>query len=457
RSNGVLRPYGDLLFTYPLTACDAVREVPHGYLVYKFVLHYEPSPKRFPSRAHRISVDIECRYQRSHHVFQLAVKPTWKTAVLHKTLKGRPSDFQIELMDDSWSKPAKSHVYQLGQTVNVQVSAPQLPSGGRVYISSCYATPSSGSHQSLSYTIIDNFGCMLDSKSDPGASEFVYRTDKTLRFTLEAFQFTADPDTEISIHCKLSVTSEEPSPAHKSCMYTGDRWRALTGDDSICECCDSQCVTSKTRRAMMEGSATSGSLLVSDQPDAAGDGFLPGSLSLVSIGREENATVSRHIDKLHSPESPWDSTDVVKYDDDDDDDDYEEEEDDYMEEELKEDEVESRVILEVMTDEGELEKVVFRHGVLVEESKEAQVKDSNETGVDGSGHGEEEHLFVGEEENGRSEGTKDTVFDAQQGIHLIQKEGEVLRHWAQLERLKVSLQREGQPLVSEGEEENRSY
>lgn len=91
KSNGVLRPFGDLLFTYPLTACDSVRQVrfarilfvsrlylhnvelsisdtssqsPHGYLVYKFVLHYEPSPKHFPSRAHRLDVDIQCRYQR---------------------------------------------------------------------------------------------------------------------------------------------------------------------------------------------------------------------------------------------------------------------------------------------------------------------------------------------------------------------------------------------------------
>lgn len=32
-----------------------------------------------------------------------------------------------------------------------------------------------------------------------------------------------------------------------------DRWKTLAGDDSICECCDSQCVTSKPRRAMMEG------------------------------------------------------------------------------------------------------------------------------------------------------------------------------------------------------------
>lgn len=33
KSNGVLRPYGDLLFTYPLTACDAVREVRNAYLI----------------------------------------------------------------------------------------------------------------------------------------------------------------------------------------------------------------------------------------------------------------------------------------------------------------------------------------------------------------------------------------------------------------------------------------
>ncbi|XP_071354412.1 zona pellucida sperm-binding protein 3-like [Trachinotus anak] len=448
KSNGALRPYGDLLFTYPLTACDAVREAPQGYLFYKFVLHYEPSPKRLSSRPHRMDIDIECRYQRNHHVYQLAVKPTWQTAVVRKRLKGRPSDFQIELMDDSWSIPAKSQVYQLGQTVNFQVSAPHLSSRGKLYISTCYATPSAGSQSPLKYAIISNFGCMLDSKRDPGASQFIHRTDKTLRFSLKAFQFTADPDSEISIHCKLSVTSEEPSPAHKSCSYRGNRWRALTGDDSICECCDSQCVTSKSRRAMMEGSASSMSLLVSDQPYTAEDGFLPASPSLVSISREGKATVSRGFDELHSQESLRQSADVVKYDDDD----YEEEEG-YMEEELEEDEAESRVILEEMTDDREVEKLVFRHGVLVEESKEAEVKDSNEFGVDGSGYGTEDFLEVEE----RSEGREDEISDAQQAIDLNWKEDEVLRHWAQLEQLRVSLQREVQPLDSKGEEENRKY
>lgn len=32
-----------------------------------------------------------------------------------------------------------------------------------------------------------------------------------------------------------------------------NRWRALSGDDYICDCCESQCITSKSKRAMLEG------------------------------------------------------------------------------------------------------------------------------------------------------------------------------------------------------------
>ncbi|KAI4804509.1 hypothetical protein KUCAC02_026135 [Chaenocephalus aceratus] len=272
KSNGVLRPYGDLLFTYPLTACGAVRESPPGYLLYKFTLHYEPSPKRFPTRAQRIDVDIECRYQRNHHVHKLTVQPTWETPVLRKKLKGNANDFQMELMDDLWSTPALSRV--------------------------CTSLERRDSKSSLKYSIIGNFGCMLDSKSDPGASRFVSRTDKTLRFSIQAFQFTADPDSEVNIHCKLLVSSEDPGPAHKSCTYKKDRWKALSGDESICDCCDSQCVPSKLQRAMMEGFSSSGSLLVSDQPYTTEDDLLPVGIS--GVGH-----VTMHdTDKLHSQETP---------------------------------------------------------------------------------------------------------------------------------------------------------
>ncbi|XP_060919407.1 uncharacterized protein LOC132993539 [Labrus mixtus] len=427
KSNGVLRPYGDLLFTYHLTACDAMRELPSGYLVYKFVLHYEPSPKRFPSRAHRIDVNIECRYQRNLHVYQLTVEPTWETAVVRMRLKGSSNDFQMELMDDSWSRPSKSEVYQLGKAVNFQVSAPNLPTNWKLYISSCFATPASGFKPPLTYTIIDNFGCMMDIPGDgsPGASQFISRTDKTLRFSLKAFQFTSDPDAEVNIHCKLFVTSEDPSPTHKSCTYKEQRWKALTGDNSICECCDSQCGTSEPIRATMEGSASIGSLLISDQDD-----FLPVRTSSISKGGE--AIISHYIDELNLSKDLLESLDVVKDDDDDDDDDEED---------------------RVYTDEDgeltepDLEELGLRE-VLEEEEKDSAGNSFILIEHEGSEYLEQEDYSESEE------GREDEMSVVQQVIHQHEKEAEVLRHWVELEQTlstEASVQRElQQPQDEEG-------
>ncbi|KAM4542886.1 uncharacterized protein PAE49_019384 isoform 2-T2 [Odontesthes bonariensis] len=297
RSNGDLGPHGDLLFTYPLTSCSGVRELLRDFLIYKYVLHYEPSPKRFPSRAHPIDVVVECHYLRHYSVQQLAVRPTWQTVVVGKKLKGRPIDFEITSMD-----------------VNIQVSALHLLTGEKLYISSCNATSSSGPKSSLKYIIVGNFGCMLDSKLNPGSSEFISRTDETLRFSFKAFQFTADPDTEVSIHCKLFVTSEDSGPAHKSCTYRDHRWRALAGHDSICDCCESKCVTIKPRRALVEGSASSGPLLVSDPLYTAEEGFLPVTSSAVGSIREDKINGSYYIG-WNSNDEIWESAAVLKHDD----------------------------------------------------------------------------------------------------------------------------------------------
>ncbi|XP_034077837.1 uncharacterized protein LOC117549846 [Gymnodraco acuticeps] len=424
KSNGVLRPY----VSDPLLDFDSR---PPGYLLYKFTLHYEPSPKRFPTRAQRIDVDIECRYQRNHHVHKLTVQPTWETPVLRKKLKGNANDFQMELMDDLWSTPAQSRVYQLGKTVNFQISAPHLSTGSKLYINSCYASPSSDSKSSLKYSIIGNFGCMLDSKSDPGASRFVSRTDKTLRFSIQAFQFTADPDSEVNIHCKLLVSSEDPGPAHKSCTYKNDRWKALSGDKSICDCCDSQCVPSKLQRAMMEGFSSSGSLLVSDQPYTTEDDLLPVGIS--GVGH-----VTMHdTDKLQ--ETPLESDDVVTYDD------YNEELDyAYEEEGFEEDEEGSGFILGVMP-EPHSEELGFRDRVSVE----SKVKDSHQLKEDGSG-------FVGREESEEQEDFK----GGEDETHWNQEEAEVLRHWEQLDEIftsQVVPQRESHLPASESEEEERKH
>ncbi|XP_056151335.1 zona pellucida sperm-binding protein 3 [Lampris incognitus] len=400
KSNGVLSPYGDLLFTYPLTECGALREMPPGSLVYKFVLRYVPSPKRFRSRAHPIDVNIECRFHRYHHVYQLAVRPTWKTAILRKKLRGRTDSFQIQLMDDSWTMPAKSQVYQLGQTVNFQVSASLLPPGGKMYISSCYVKPSKVSRSTIKYPIIDNFGCLLESQRDPGASQFVSpRTDKTLRVSLNAFQFTSHPDTQINIHCKVFVTSEDPGPTHKSCTYRENGWTALTGADSICKCCESQCVTSKQRRAMMEGSASSGPLLVSDQPSTPEDGYLP-----VGVGGEGaledilafEMDMNQQITELHSTENLWDHTDLPKYDGD-------EGRRSYTDLEKEETQLngDGRITAEVVKDIGFENLLDLTARQFLEERQKFDGGDLEEFGEDGSGYlAAEEFLRWGEQELG---------------------------------------------------------
>ncbi|XP_007549221.1 zona pellucida sperm-binding protein 3 [Poecilia formosa] len=359
RSNGISRPHGDLLFTYPLTACDGVRELPDDYLVYKYVLHYKPSPKRFPSRAHQIDVNIECHYQRDHAVYQLAVQPTWQTVVLRKKLKGRPMEFQINLMDGSWRTPAKSQVYLLGQTVNIQVSAPHLPAGLKLYTNSCYAAPSSGSKSSLKYTLIDNFGCMLDSKHEPGSSQFVSRTDKTLRFSLRTFQFTANPDTKVTIFCKLFVTSGEPGPAQKSCTYQDGRWQALTGEDSICECCDSTCVTSKPRRAL-EGFAVSKPLLISDQPHTSENWYQEMIPSADNRGREDEGKL--HYKDLNDNQKLWEDAAGEKH---------EKANDKWLEE---------SETIRGETVEPELEELADSKGVLAHKWSEPKLSDLNEFG-----------------------------------------------------------------------------
>ncbi|XP_076017643.1 zona pellucida sperm-binding protein 3-like [Genypterus blacodes] len=447
-SNGVLWPHSDLLFTYPLTHCEVQRQTHPGFLVYKFVLHYEPSPSRAPSNAHQMDIDIECRFQRYHHIHRLAVQPTWQSATLHKKLRGRPSDFQIQLMDDSWSRPAETQAFRLGQMVHFQVSAPHIPAGGKLYVSSCYASTSNHPASNLKYAIIDNFGCMLDSQRDPGASGFISRTDKSLRFSLNAFQFISDPDAEVHIQCKFFVTSEDPSPVRKSCTYRENRWTALTGDDSICACCDSRCVTSKARRAMMEGSASSEPLLVSDQPIEEVDDFLHISSSPVSIRRQDELEVhnkkSHHIDDLDNDEDPWETTDIEEYD---------EEDDDYENQRINSEDEKG------METGSEFDALDFRTKLSVEERKDSFVMDVSEFGDEGSGYEEREgsELRVAEER-------EDEIYHVKQ---LVQVNDDEPRHLIQLEELlpsdrEVNTQRRVQPLEEEqgkeavrGEEDER--
>ncbi|KAL4624119.1 zona pellucida sperm-binding protein 3-like isoform X1 [Arapaima gigas] len=259
RSNGVDRATGELLFTYSLISCGGTRQVRRRFILYRFVLRYGGSE----AGARRGRAHIECRLKRVHHVYKLAVRPTWDTPP-HALLRGPTVGYRIQVMDASWTAPQPHRVHLLQQQVNVQVSVLHLPPRGRLYVDHCYATSSAEPKSRPRHTLIQNFGCMVDH-----SGVFTHRTRRTVDYAFDAFQFAQDPTTQVFLHCRLFVSAEGPGPTAKSCSYNPveKRWKSLTGPHSVCDCCDSLCVPTKTRRSMSEGFLSSGPLaFVHDLP-----------------------------------------------------------------------------------------------------------------------------------------------------------------------------------------------
>lgn len=181
---------------------------------------------------------------------------------------------------------------------------------------------------------------------------------------------------------------------------------------------------------LFQGSASSGSLLVYDPPYTDD----------VRMNMEDETRINQHINDMHIRENLWERTDVVKYDGG-------KEEQGYVEEALEEDDEESHGTLGGLT-EPHLDKLAFSDGVLVEGWEDTGVS-SDEFGEDGPGN---EDFLESKEQEERSEGR-----EAEQVIHLNQKNSEVVHHWTQLEPIKAGTQRELSAHDSEEQEENSKY
>ncbi|XP_066578222.1 zona pellucida sperm-binding protein 3-like isoform X2 [Amia ocellicauda] len=111
--------------------------------------------------------------------------------------------------------------------------------GQRLFIQSCYATASPDRHSKPRFTVIDNFGCLVDSKADGCQSRFVPYTRKdVLCFTIDAFLFQKTLSehgmTELYMHCTMTLV-EHVTPGTKSCTYNrkAKRWEELYGNHAV--------------------------------------------------------------------------------------------------------------------------------------------------------------------------------------------------------------------------------
>ncbi|XP_058853353.1 uncharacterized protein LOC131699698 [Acipenser ruthenus] len=244
QSNGVDRETGDLMFTYSYSECGSKRSMPDGLVVYQNVLRYVPNRKRSSiRRAHPVNIEIECRYPRYHHLHKLVFRPTWYPPAGIKTLK--QFGFDLIPMNSAWTKGSLSNVYQLGQAIPFQVRGYLRNPGQKLFIHSCHATASPDPKSTPQYNVIDNYGCMVDSKTEACNSSFVPpRTRDTINFVVDAFQFNVKPSSKIYLHCVLFIANSPlVTPGAKSCTYNRikKRWEELEGFNSVCTCCNSKC------------------------------------------------------------------------------------------------------------------------------------------------------------------------------------------------------------------------
>ncbi|KAJ8344163.1 hypothetical protein SKAU_G00314920 [Synaphobranchus kaupii] len=266
-----------LHFETELHGCGSTLMMTEETLIYTFSLNYHP--KALVStpivRANDAVVIIQCHYQRLHNVSSNALNPTW--IPYQSTMSAEEHlVFSLRLMADDWQQERTSHIFFLGDSLNIEaavVQANHMPL--RVYIDTCVAYLDTS--LSPSYAFIDKDGCLMDSQLPGSRSTFLPRLqDDKLNMQLDVFRFAQDDRSSIGIYCRLKATTMSEYYGGKACSFSPEtgRWFSLSGID-VCSCCDTSCgVTRKGRSlddsaAQWEGVAFLGPIIV--QQAAASD------------------------------------------------------------------------------------------------------------------------------------------------------------------------------------------
>uniref|UniRef100_A0A672M7H0 Zona pellucida sperm-binding protein 3-like n=1 Tax=Sinocyclocheilus grahami TaxID=75366 RepID=A0A672M7H0_SINGR len=152
----------------------------------------------------------------------------------------------LRTVDSLWRRLSPTEEYTIGHPMYFQADGPPLAEDERLFVDSCYVTISS-SHLSMpQFTVIENHGCMTDSKSSTWSKFIQSGQRNVVRFSLDAFLFHGMLGEHLYMHCEIAVGSFKPTSSAKSCTYNQStkRWEELFGSNDACLCCDSTCLSS---------------------------------------------------------------------------------------------------------------------------------------------------------------------------------------------------------------------
>ncbi|XP_072548636.1 zona pellucida sperm-binding protein 3d.2 isoform X1 [Salminus brasiliensis] len=199
-----------LFFLYDLQQCGTSTEIINNRVVYSNTLHYTPdetlgaagSPSSF-------SIPIQCHFNRFHYSYKVGFVPRAKTQRLLKPIKAQ-GGIMLTPHDAQWNRLNPSEGYVLGQPMYFEAEAGSVSEGERLFVQSCHVTVNSSRLSSPRVTIIDNYGCMIDSQSSAGSRFMRSSRRNAVRFSVDAFVLRGKPSKVIEQHQVVPAAAAGP-------------------------------------------------------------------------------------------------------------------------------------------------------------------------------------------------------------------------------------------------------
>ncbi|XP_035528691.1 zona pellucida sperm-binding protein 3d.2 [Morone saxatilis] len=231
----------DLYFEYDLGMCGTKRTINNNQVAYSNTLQYDLPRLQGPiRRAVPFTLPVACYYNRYQYSYKIGYTPKIQMRKIFKPMKNRVK-FILTPRNAQWERLSPSDQYVLGNPMYFEAEAPSMSQDKRLYVHLCYATPNKSHTSKPQFPVINNFGCMVESKDR--RSRFISHKTTSVRFSVDAFLFKGMTGQQLYMHCSMSVGGSAPTTTAKSCNYDtkARRWVELYGSDSVCTCCDSDC------------------------------------------------------------------------------------------------------------------------------------------------------------------------------------------------------------------------
>ncbi|XP_062394638.1 zona pellucida sperm-binding protein 3d.2 [Sardina pilchardus] len=250
-------------FVYDVYECGSRRTIVNNRVAYANTLQYAPAITTGPiRRVIPFTLPITCHFNRFHYSYKIGYKPKVQTQKFFKSMTSRHAVYTLTPFDAHWRRLNASGGYAIGRPMYFEAEGPPMEIDGRLYIHSCHITANKSYTSEPRFAVIDNFGCMTDSKSS-SESRFISYTRNAVRFSVGAFVFQGVTNKQMFMHCEMSVGGETPTESDKSCSYNHKtkRWDELHGLDLVCSCCESTCISppAATNKMVSSGAWSVGS------------------------------------------------------------------------------------------------------------------------------------------------------------------------------------------------------